>query len=77
VRSVVLPKVVSGDDVRAVERLERAAAVLAALKEAEDAGRAAAVLDGERIDEASRKLALQIAARARAAGIELPQSSRS
>jgi citrate lyase beta subunit len=74
---VVLPKVVSGDDVRAVERLERAAAVLAALKEAEDAGRAAAVLDGERIDEASRKLALQIAARARAAGIELPQSSRS
>jgi citrate lyase subunit beta / citryl-CoA lyase len=48
------------------EELERAAAVVAAL----EGGRAGAVeLDGEMIDEASRKLALATVARGRAAGL--------
>jgi citrate lyase subunit beta/citryl-CoA lyase len=49
------------------EEFERASAVVAALEGAE--GRGAVELDGEMIDEASRKLALQIVARGRAAGL--------
>ncbi len=50
------------------EELARAEAVLAALAEAE--GRGAVELDGEMIDEASRKLAQQVVARGRAAGVQ-------
>lgn len=47
------------------EELDAARAILSALEEAERAGRAgAAMLDGEMVDEASRKLALQVLARA-------------
>lgn len=52
--------------------VERAAAVLSALETAEVGGRGAAMLNGEMVDEASRKLALQVIARARAAGIPIP-----
>lgn len=48
--------------------LARARAILDALAGAE--GRGAVELDGEMIDEASRKLALQVIARGRAAGID-------
>ncbi len=52
------------------EELRQATEVLAALQEAErDAGRGAVMLDGAMIDEASRKLAAQIVARGRAAGL--------
>ena len=54
------------------EEVERAAAILAALESAEASGRGAVMLNGEMIDEASRKLALQVIARARAAGISSP-----
>jgi len=51
------------------EELERASAVLEALERSESgAGRGAAMLDGEMIDEASRKRALQVLARGPAAG---------
>ena len=55
------------------EEVERARAVVAALAEAEaDGGRGAVMLEGEMIDEALRKQALQVVARARAA--ELPSA---
>lgn len=50
------------------DEVARARAVLDALERAE--GRGAVELDGEMIDEASRKLALQVTARARAAGLD-------
>jgi citrate lyase subunit beta / citryl-CoA lyase len=50
------------------DELARARAVLDALAAAE--GRGAVELDGAMIDEASRKLALQVVARGRAAGLE-------
>ena len=51
------------------EELERAGAVLDALDRAESGeGRGAAILDGEMIDEASRKRALGVQARGSAAG---------
>ena len=50
------------------EELSRARAILDALARAE--GRGAVELDGEMIDEASRRLALQVVARGRAAGLE-------
>jgi citrate lyase subunit beta / citryl-CoA lyase len=50
------------------EEFARARAILDALAGAE--GRGAVELDGEMIDEASRKLALQVIARGRAAGID-------
>jgi citrate lyase subunit beta / citryl-CoA lyase len=53
--------------------LQRAASILAALESAEAAGHGAAMLDGEMIDEASRKLALQVLARAQAARMPLPE----
>ena len=47
------------------EELDAAKAILSALEEAEGkAGAGAAMLDGEMVDEASRKLALQVLARA-------------
>ena len=50
------------------EEVDRARAIVATLAEAEaDAGRGAVTLDGEMIDEALRKQALQVVARARAA----------
>ncbi|MGE5635906.1 MAG: HpcH/HpaI aldolase/citrate lyase family protein [Nocardioidaceae bacterium] len=53
-----------------VEEFDRASAVVAALERAESgAGAGALELDGEMIDEASRKLALQVVARGRAAGL--------
>jgi citrate lyase subunit beta / citryl-CoA lyase len=51
----------------AQEEIDRATAVLETLGEAGDRG--AALLDGEMIDEASRKLAAQVIARGRAAGM--------
>jgi citrate lyase subunit beta / citryl-CoA lyase len=52
------------------EEFERASAVVAALGRAEDdEARGAVELDGAMVDEASRKLALQIVARGRAAGL--------
>ena len=55
------------------EEVERARAIVAALADAEaNAGRGAVMLDGEMIDEALRKQALQVVARARAA--ELPSA---
>ncbi|HEY7623357.1 MAG TPA: CoA ester lyase [Solirubrobacteraceae bacterium] len=50
------------------EELVRARAILDALARAE--GRGAVELDGEMVDEASRKLALQVVARGRAAGLD-------
>jgi citrate lyase subunit beta / citryl-CoA lyase len=50
------------------EEIAQARAVLDALRSAE--GRGAVELHGEMIDEASRKLALQVIARGRAAGLE-------
>jgi citrate lyase subunit beta / citryl-CoA lyase len=50
------------------EELARACAIVDALARAQ--GRGAVELDGEMIDEASRKLALQVVARGRAAGLE-------
>lgn len=50
------------------DEIARAQAILAALERA--GGRGAVELDGEMLDEASRKLALQVTARARAAGLE-------
>ena len=52
----------------APEELARAHAILDALARSE--GRGALELDGEMVDEASRKLALEVVARGRAAGIE-------
>jgi citrate lyase subunit beta / citryl-CoA lyase len=49
------------------EEFARASAILAALEEADASG--ALELDGEMIDEASRKLAAQVVARGRAAGL--------
>jgi citrate lyase subunit beta/citryl-CoA lyase len=49
------------------EEIARARAILDALERAE--GHGAVELDGEMLDEASRKLALQVTARARAAGL--------
>ena len=55
------------------EEVERARGIVAALQQAEaDAGRGAVMLDGEMIDEAVRKQALGVVARARAA--ELPSA---
>ena len=52
------------------EEVDRAAAILAALAAGEsEGGRGAVMLDGEMIDEASRKLAHQVIARGRAAGL--------
>jgi citrate lyase subunit beta / citryl-CoA lyase len=52
------------------EEVDRAGAVLAALEAAErDGGRGAVRLDGEMLDEAHRKLALQVVARGEAAGM--------
>ena len=52
------------------EEFDRASAIVAALEGAEEQdGRGAVELDGEMIDEASRKLALQTVARGRAAGL--------
>jgi citrate lyase subunit beta / citryl-CoA lyase len=52
------------------EEVERALGIVAALEEAEaDAGRGAVMLDGEMIDEALRKHAVQVVARARAAEV--------
>jgi len=50
------------------EEVSRARAIVDALERAE--GRGALELEGEMIDEASRKLALQVIARGRAAGLE-------
>lgn len=50
------------------DEIARARAILDALERAE--GRGAVELDGEMLDEASRKLALQVTARARAAGLD-------
>jgi citrate lyase subunit beta / citryl-CoA lyase len=50
------------------EEVSRARAILEALEDAD--GRGAVELDGQMIDEASRKLALQVIARGRAAGVE-------
>ena len=52
------------------EEIARARAVIEALGSAE--GRGAVEVQGEMIDEASRKLALQVIARGRAAGLEAP-----
>lgn len=52
------------------EELERAKAILAALEAGEQGeGRGAVMLEGEMIDEASRKLAAQVVARGEAAGL--------
>ncbi len=52
------------------EEIERARSVISALEMAEaDAGRGAVMLEGEMIDEALRKQALGVVARARAAGM--------
>ena len=52
------------------EEIERARSVISALEMAEaDAGHGAAMLEGEMIDEALRKQALGVVARARAAGM--------
>jgi citrate lyase subunit beta / citryl-CoA lyase len=52
------------------EEVERALAIVAALEEADaNAGRGAVMFDGEMIDEALRKQALQVVARARAAEV--------
>ena len=54
------------------EEVERALGIVAALEQAEseaDGGRGAVMLGGEMIDEALRKQALQVVARARAAGL--------
>jgi citrate lyase subunit beta/citryl-CoA lyase len=52
---------------------ERACAIVATLERAEEGkGRGALELEGEMIDEASRKLALQVVARGRAAGLTAP-----
>ena len=50
------------------EEWERAEALLAAYREASDAGRGAAMFDGEMIDEANRKMAERVANSGRAAG---------
>jgi citrate lyase subunit beta / citryl-CoA lyase len=52
----------------APDELARAHAILDALADAE--GRGAVEFEGAMIDEASRKLALQVVARGRAAGLE-------
>jgi citrate lyase subunit beta/citryl-CoA lyase len=52
------------------EEIERARGIISALEMAEaDAGRGVVTLDGEMIDEALRKQALEVLARARAAGL--------
>ncbi|MDQ6749821.1 MAG: CoA ester lyase [Actinomycetota bacterium] len=52
------------------EEFDRSAAILAALDEGEQGrGRGAVMLDGEMLDEASRKLAAQVVARGQAAGL--------
>ena len=59
------------------EDVDRAAAILDALAEGErEGGRGAVMLDGEMIDEASRKLAVQVVARGEAAGMS-PSSGSS
>lgn len=50
-------------------QFEHAAGILAAHREATDAGRGAAVHEGRMIDEASRKMAERLVARGRAAGM--------
>ena len=50
------------------EEWERAEALLAAYRDAADAGRGAAMFDGEMIDEANRKMAERLAEAGRAAG---------
>ena len=50
------------------EEWERAEALLAAYREATDAGRGAAMFDGEMIDEANRRMAERLAEAGRAAG---------
>jgi citrate lyase subunit beta / citryl-CoA lyase len=50
------------------EDWERAEALLAAYREATDAGRGAAMFDGEMIDEANRRMAERLAEAGRAAG---------
>jgi citrate lyase subunit beta/citryl-CoA lyase len=57
------------------EEYEYAECLLQAYKEATDAGVGAAVFDGKLIDEASRKLASQVAARGRAAGLRRTEES--
>ena len=55
---------------------DRACRVLDALDRSErDEARGAILLDGEMVDEASRKLALRIVARGRAAGLRVPAPS--
>ena len=50
------------------EQWERAEAMLAAYREAHEAGHGAATFEGEMIDEANRKMAERIAEAGRAAG---------
>jgi citrate lyase subunit beta/citryl-CoA lyase len=50
------------------EEWERAEALLAAYRQAQDEGRGAAMFDGEMIDEANRKMAERLAQAGRAAG---------
>ena len=58
------------------EEVERARGIVAALQQAEaDAGRGAVMFDGEMIDEALRKQALGVVARARAAELPCPPAS--
>ena len=52
------------------EEWERAEALLAAYRQAQDEGRGAAMFDGEMIDEANRKMAERLAQAGRAAGYE-------
>jgi citrate lyase subunit beta/citryl-CoA lyase len=57
------------------DEIERAHRIVAALQSAEDdAGRGAVQLEGEMIDEALRKQAYEVMARARAAGLPVPAS---
>ena len=53
------------------EEWERAEALLAAYRQAQDEGRGAAMFDGEMIDEANRKMAERLAEAGRAAGYEV------
>jgi citrate lyase subunit beta / citryl-CoA lyase len=58
------------------EEYDRAELILAACEHYAAAGKGAALLDGEMIDEASRKLALVAAARGRAAGLHRTREFR-
>jgi citrate lyase subunit beta/citryl-CoA lyase len=56
------------------EQWERAEALLAEYRRANDEGRGAAMFDGEMIDEANRKMAERIAQAGRAAGLGEPRA---